>query len=385
MKPQEFINKTSSEIDPYLKPTFSLGVEEEYMIIDPNTRELKSHLEFGILEKAQVKLHSNVKPEMHGSMLEIGSEVCNNSAILKDDLRRIRKIVIDLVEENGLKLGAASTHPFSHWSTQEITPDARYEAIVEDMQVLARSLIIFGMHIHVGIENREIQIQLMNELRYFMPHILALAVNSPFWTGFNTGLKSYRSKVFERFPRTGIPGEFISWNVYLSYVKLLIRTNCIDNAKKVWYDIRPHPTFPTLEIRICDLPMTLNETVAIAALVQAITAKLFKLYQKNLTFRLYSRALIMENKWRAVRYGLDGKLIDFGKQKEVSTRELILELLHFVDDVVDDLGSRNEIEYIKTILENNTGAERQLKVYNENDKDTKAVVDYIIQQTALGI
>ena len=189
----------------------------------------------------------------------------------------------------------------------------------------------------------------------------------------------------DRFPRTGIPGEFKSWNDYQSYVKLLIRTNCIDNAKKVWYDIRPHPTFPTLEIRICDLPMTLNETVAIAALVQAITAKLFKLYQKNLTFRLYSRALIMENKWRAVRYGLDGKLIDFGKQKEVSTRELILELLHFVDDVVDDLGSRNEIEYIKTILENNTGAERQLKVYNENDKDTKAVVDYIIQQTALGI
>lgn len=385
MKPQEISSKYKNDIDPYLKPSFSLGVEEEYMILDPKTRELRSHIEYGILEEAQKVLQSNVKPEMHGSMLEIGSHVCKNTSELHNDIKRIRGIVRNLVTAHGLRIGAASTHPFSHWATQEITPDARYQAIVEDMQVLARSLIIFGMHIHIGIENRETQIQIMNEIRYFMPHILALTVNSPFWTGFDTGLKSYRSKVFERFPRTGIPGDFQSNAEYKSYVDLLIKTNCIDNAKKIWYDVRPHPNFPTLEIRICDLPMTVNETSAIAALVQAIAAKLFALYRKNLSFRMYSRALIMENKWRAVRYGLDGKLIDFGRQKEVPARELINELLNFVDDVVDELGSREQINYIRTILEDNTGAERQLRAYRENNNDTKSVVDYIIQQTEMGL
>ncbi|HVZ41779.1 MAG TPA: carboxylate-amine ligase [Candidatus Kapabacteria bacterium] len=367
--------------DPYERPSFTLGVEEEYMVIDPVTRELRSHLEFELLSKGRAVLEEQMKPEMHGSMLEIGTKVCANVDELYDQLRSVRSVVRHLAGGAGLKIGAASTHPISHWSTQEIHPDERYQMIVEDMQLLARSLLIFGMHVHIGIENRETQIQIMNEMRYFLPHILALTVNSPFWTGFETGLKSYRSKVFERFPRTNIPDTFQSWGEYQSYVDLLVRTGCIDNAKRIWWDVRPHPNFPTLEVRICDLPMTLKETVAVAALIQAVAAKLFALYRKNLSFRVYSRALIMENKWRAVRYGLDGKLIDFGRQREKNTRDLIRELLMFVDDVVDDLGSREHINYINDILENGSGAARQLEVYAASGNDMKAVVDYIIAQT----
>jgi len=367
--------------DPYERPAFTLGVEEEYMTIDPVTRELRSHLEFELLSKGRSVLQEQIKPEMHGSMVEIGTRPCKDVNELFSELQKIRSITRHIAGGAGLKIGAASTHPFSHWETQEIHPDNRYKVIVEDMQLLARSLLIFGMHIHIGIENRETQIHLMNEMRYFLPHILALTTNSPFWTGYETGLKSYRSKVFERFPRTGIPDPYQNWGEYQSFVDLLVRTGCIDNAKRIWWDIRPHPNFPTLEVRICDLPMTVRETTAIAALIQAIAAKLFALYRKNLSFRVYHRSLIMENKWRAVRYGLEGKLIDFGRQQEKPTRDLIRELLMFVDDVVDDLGSREHMETIMEIVENGTGATRQLRVWKESGNDPKAVVDYIIQQT----
>ena len=371
--------------DPYERPSFTLGIEEEYMLIDPETRELKSHLQVELLSKGRAILEEIVKPEMHGSMLEIGTPVCKNVDELHGELQKIRSVVNHLAKSNGLKLGASSTHPFTHWSTQEIYPDERYHAMLEDMQLLARSLLIFGMHIHIGIENRETQIKIMNEMRYFLPHILALTVSSPFWTGINTGLKSYRSKIFERFPRTNIPEAFSSWRDYDSYTKLLVKTHSIDNPKRIWWDIRPHPTFPTLEVRICDLPMSYEDSVAIAALVQAIAAKLFLLYRRNLSFRIYSRSLVMENKWRAVRYGLEGKMIDFGKQKEVPARELVRELLFFIDDVVDDLGSREHINRIYDILENGTAAQRQIKVWEENDENPIAVVDYIIEETEKGL
>ena len=202
--------------------------------------------------------------------------------------------------------------------------------------------------------------------------------------GHVTGLKSYRSKVFEKFPRTNLPDEFQSYAEYQAYVDMLMKTGCIDNAKKIWWDIRPHPVYPTLEIRICDIPMRIEETIAIAALCQAIVKKLYTLYTKNLSFRRYSRALILENKWRAVRYGLDGKLIDFGKQKEVPTRDLIRELLEFVDDVVDDLGSRKELEFIHEILEMGSGADRQIKVY-EDTNSFDEVVAYIHKQSTMGL
>jgi carboxylate-amine ligase len=224
----------------------------------------------------------------------------------------------------------------------------------------------------------------MNAARYFVPHILALTGNSPFWLGLETGLKSYRCKVFDKFPRTNIPDYFNSYSEYENFVKLLIQTHCIDNAKKIWWDIRPHPHFDTLEFRVMDLPMRLDETIAITALIQATVAKLYKLYEANQGFRLYRRALIMENKWRAARYGLDGKLIDFGKRIEVPERELILEYLELVDDVLDDLGSRQEIQYIRRILEEGTGADRQLRVWRETN-DLKKVVDYVIEETKTGL
>jgi carboxylate-amine ligase len=224
----------------------------------------------------------------------------------------------------------------------------------------------------------------MNAARYFLPHIFALSTNSPFWLGRNTGFKSYRSKVFDRFPRTGIPDYFGSIAEYDNYVKLLVKTKCIDDAKKIWWDIRAHPYFNTLEFRICDIPMRVDETICLAAIMQAVVAKLHKLIKQNLGFRIYRRALIAENKWRASRYGISGKLIDFGKQEEVEFKKLIGELLEFIDDVVDGLGSREEIQYVYKILENGTGADRQLKVY-EQSNDTKAVVDYIIEETHVGL
>lgn len=377
------VNFTTSE-NPYERPAFTLGIEEEYMVLDPSTYDLKSHVNLELLSKGRVLLHEHIKPEMHGSMLEIGTGICNNVKEARFEVTKIRSIVAHLARQNGLLIGAASTHPFARWEDQEIYPDDRYRILIEDMQMLARSLLIFGMHIHIGIENRETQIQLMNEMRYFMPHILAISANSPFWEGVDTGLKSYRSKIFERFPRTALPDLFSSWGEYDNYVQLLIKTGSIDNAKKIWWDIRPHPFFPTLEIRICDLPMRIEETIAIAALCQALAAKLFSLYERNLSFRQYRRSLLMENKWRAVRYGLDGKLIDWGRQKELPARELIRELLDFVDDVVDDLGSRREIEYIYQILEMGSGADRQLRVFRETGSIVE-VAKYIHRETNTGL
>lgn len=373
-----------SSTDPYERPTFTLGIEEEYMVLDPETFNLRSHVNLELISKGRVLLHEHIKPEMHGSMLEIGTGICNNTTEAKFEVTKIRSLVSHLAKQNGLLIGAASTHPYAKWEEQDIYPDDRYQIILQDMQLLARSLLIFGMHIHVGIANREVQIQLMNEMRYFMPHILAISTNSPFWEGQDTGLKSFRSKIFERFPRTALPDIFTDWSEYQHYVDLLVKTGSIDNAKKIWWDIRPHPFFPTLEIRICDLPMRVDETVAIAAMCQAVAAKLYSLYEQNLSFRQYRRSLLMENKWRAVRYGLDGKLIDWGRQEEKPARDLIKQLLEFVDDVVDDLGCRKELEYVERILEEGSGADRQLKVFEETN-DITEVAKYIQSESETGL
>ena len=321
---------------------------------------------------------------MHQSVVEIGTGVCRDIQEARLEIRDIRRQIIALTRENGLRLAAGGTHPFAEWRKQEIYPDDRYRVIVEDLKMVARANLIFGLHVHIGVEDRETAIQLMNSARYFLPHLLALSANSPFWLGMDTGLKSYRCKVFDKFPRTNIPDLYQDWSEFENYVNLLIRTNCIDNAKKIWWDIRPHPHFPTLEFRTCDMPMRLEETIAIAALCQAIIAKLYKLHERNLSFRHYSRSLIMENKWRAARYGLDGKMIDFGKQTEVDARVLIGEILEFVADVSRELGSTEEIGYIRSILEHGTGADRQLRVYSETG-DLKKVVDYMIEETERGI
>src|SRR6267142_817737 len=358
---------------------FTLGIEEEFQIIDPETRELRSHvMEF--LEEGKMILGEQIKPEMIQSMVEVGTGICKNIQEARADITRLRSIISGLAGKANLSIVAASTHPFSRWQDQKIYDDERYELLVEELQSVARSLLIFGLHVHVGVADPERRIHIMNAARYFLPHVLALTTSSPFWMGHNTGLKSYRTEVFKKFPRTDIPDHFDSYANFQRYVDLLVNTGCIDNGKKIWWDLRPHPHFPTLEFRICDIPTRVDDTVAIAALFQAIVAKLTKLIEQNLGFRLYRRMLIQENKWRAVRWGIDGKMIDFGKQKEVPTRDLILELLEFIDDVVDELGSRKEIEHIHTILERRTSAEEQLRVFEET-KDLNAVVDRLIELT----
>jgi carboxylate-amine ligase len=367
-----------------MKPTFTIGIEEEYQTIDPVTRDLRSHIHAEMIEKGKLLLQERVKAEMHQSVVEVGTRVCANIKDAKKEVVKLRRDMVMLAKENNLRLASAGTHPFADWRVQEIYPDERYHNIVEDMQLVARANLIFGLHVHVGVEDRETAIHLMNHARYFVPHILALSTNSPFWLGMNTGLKSYRCKVFDKFPRTNIPDYFPSWGEYENFINLLIKTRCIDNAKKIWWDIRPHPFFNTLEFRVCDIPMRVDESIALAALIQATVAKLYKLYSANQGFRLYRRALIMENKWRAARYGLNGSLIDFGKQSEVPVRDLIQEYLAFVDDVVDELDSREELNYIHTIMEMGTGADRQIKVF-EQSGDLKKVVDFIIEETEVGL
>jgi carboxylate-amine ligase len=367
-----------------MKPTFTIGIEEEYQTVDPDTRDLRSHIHAEILEKGKLLLQERVKAEMHQSVIEVGTSVCRNVKEAKEELKKLRRDMIRLSRENGLRLASAATHPFADWRTQEVTPDKRYHTIVQDMQLVARANLIFGLHVHVGVEDRETAIHMMNHARYFVPHLLALSTNSPFWLGMETGLKSYRCKVFDKFPRTNLPDYFPSWGEYENYIKLLIKTNSIDNAKKIWWDIRPHPFFNTIEFRVCDIPMRVDETIALAALIQATVAKLYKLYAANTGFRLYRRSLLMENKWRAARYGLEGKLIDFGKQKEVAETELVEEYLEFVDDVVDELDCRPEVEYVREIMKMGSGADRQLAVFHRTN-DMKAVVDYIIEETEVGL
>ena len=365
------------------RPVFTLGIEEEFQTIDPVTRDLRSHMS-KIVEDGKITLHEQVKAEMHESVVEVGTNICRTIDEARTEVVHLRRQVIELADRVGLKIAAAGTHPFSRWQDQPITPDARYDKIVEELQEAARSNLVFGMHVHIGIENRDLGVYMMNALRYFLPHLFALSTNSPFWEGRETGYKSFRTKVFERFPRTGIPGYFNSASDYDEFIALLIKTGCIDNGKKIWWDLRLHPFFDTIEYRICDMMMRADETIAVAAVMQALVAKIYKLKCQNLNFRLYRSALIKENKWRAARYGINGTLIDFGSQEEKPARQLILELLDFVDDVLDDLGSRHEVEYVLKMLEMGTGADRQLAVFHQTGDLTK-VVDYILSETTHGL
>jgi carboxylate-amine ligase len=362
---------------------FTLGVEEEYMVLDPQSRELKSHQQ-KIVQEGQKIIKDKVKAEMHQAVVEVGTDICQNIDDAFADVATLRKTISGIAENLGFSMGASGTHPFSHWESQLITDHARYSEIVNELQEAARSNLIFGLHVHVGMETREMAMHIANSARYFLPHIYALSTNSPFWEGRVTGYKSFRTKVFDKFPRTGIPDYFDSIEAYDNYIKLLVKTHCIDNAKKIWWDLRVHPFFNTVEFRICDVPLTVQETITIAALFQAICAKLYKLRCENLNFMMYPRILINENKWRAGRYGIDGSMIDFGKEKEVNTRVLIYELLDFVDDVVTPLGSRHAISHVHKILESGTGADRQLKVFEAN-KNLAEVVDYIRSQFLNGL
>jgi carboxylate-amine ligase len=364
-------------------PSLTIGIEEEYQIIDPQTRELRSYIT-EILEGDHVTLRQ-VKPELHQSIVEVGTEVCRSPADAKHELVKLRRMLIEHVEKSGLRVAAAGTHPFSLWTAQEITPLERYLGVKSDMAELAQQLLIFGTHVHIGIEDREFLIDAMNAARYIMPHVLCLSTSSPFWQGRKTGLKSYRSAIFRNFPRSGIPRVFRSWSDYSGLVETLVDTRCIPDGSKIWWDARPHHLYPTLEFRICDVSTRVDEAICVAAIFQAVVAKLWKLRRDNMTFRVYPADLIEENKWRAVRYGLDGNMVDLGKERELPARALIREVVEwFIDDVVDELGSRKEVEYAFRILDEGTSADRQLATY-ERTGDLSAVVDQLIAETREGI
>ena len=364
-------------------PSLTIGVEEEYQIIDPKTRQLQSYITQ--LLQADQRILEQVKPELHQSIVEVGTTVCRSPAQVRDELVKLRRGVMDLAAKNGLKIAASGTHPFASWTTQEITPLERYLGVKQDMQDLAQQLLIFGTHVHVGIEDREFLIDAMNVSRYVLPHILCLSTSSPFWMGRNTGLKSYRSVLFRGFPRTGVPRMVASWGEYAYLLDTLTKTKCIPDGSKIWWDVRPNWSYPTLEFRICDVCTRVDEAVCIAAIVQAVVAKIWKMRRENTTFRVYPSDLIEENKWRAARYGLQGRLIDFGKQEELPAADLIRELIDwFIGDVVDELGSRPEVEYAYKILEGGTSADRQLATY-ERTRSHEAVVDQLIEETAEGV
>ena len=369
-----------AEKGPGMKPpSLTIGIEEEYQIIDPQTRELRSYIT-EILQAEDLVLRE-VKPELHQSIVEVGTTVCRTPAEAGAELKRLRRMVMELAGRKGLSIAAAGTHPFSSWLTQEITPLERYIGVKQDMQELAQQLLIFGTHIHIGIEDREFLIDAMNVARYFLPHLLCLGSSSPFWMGRNTGLKSYRSVVFRNFPRTGIPRQMQSWADFAYLQDKLIRTHCIPDGSKIYWDVRPHHSYPTLEFRFLDVCTRIREATCLAALLQAIVLKLWKLRLDNTTFRIYAADLIEENKWRAVRYGLAGKLIDFGKEAELPAPVLIRELVEwFIADVVDELGSRAEVEYIYRILEEGSSADRQLSAFGRRGS-LHDVVDQLIRET----
>lgn len=363
-------------------PSLTLGVEEEYQILDPETRELHSF----VLEDAGDDLVlEEVKRELHRSNLEIGTRICETPAEVGEELVRLRRRVRDLAASRGLAMAAAGTHPFSSWMDQEITPMDRYLGHETDYQDVSRRLLIFGMHVHVGIEDRDFRIDAMNVARYFMPHLLALTTSSPFWRGRETGLKSYRTAVWGQFPRSGVPRTFESWGSFERLIGDLVETGCIDDGSKIYWDLRPHHALPTLEFRFADVCTRIDETVCVVALIQAIVAKLWELRKKNQTFRVYPVELVAENKWRAARYGIDGRLVDFGKMEEVPLSELIEELVDdFLADVLDRLGTRREAEVAYRILEEGTSADRQLARYRETG-DLTAVVDGLVEESQEGV
>jgi carboxylate-amine ligase len=366
-----------------LTPKLTLGVEEEYQIIDPSSRELRSYVQ-RFLEQGKTVLPDQIHAEFMQSQVEVGTRICRDINEVRSELVRVRGSILEMAENEGLWVAAAGTHPFSSWARQEVSPFGRYPELARFLQDVGRRLLIFGMHVHVGIDDADLRIEIMNQLRYFLPHILALSASSPFWHGRDTGLRSYRSVVFQSLPRTGIPQGFRSYADYRSFLDLLLRTGSIDEAGHIWWDVRPSEKFPTLEVRIPDSCTRVEETLCIAALVQAIVAKLVRLRRANQSWRAFPKRMLDENKWRAVRYGVTGKLIDFGRSEEVPFAQLAEEIVALVDDVLDDLGSRQEVEYIFDILSGGSSADRQLQVFGRSG-DYRAVVDQVVAETAEGV
>lgn len=368
-----------------MAPRFTVGIEEEFQIVDKTTGLLASKIH-PVLDKGVPLLGDHIKAEMLQSAVEIITEVCPNVAAARLNLSYLRNELARILEEQGLAMISAGTHPLAHWQDQKRTINPRYAELEEEFQDVGRSILIFGLHVHVSIDDHAHAIPLMNQLRTWLPHLLALSSNSPFWGGRFSGLRSYRSIVWKRFPRSGIPPTFNSTAEFDSYVMDLIRTGCIDNGKRIWWDMRPHPIFPTLEFRIFDMPLNFEDTLALTALCQALIAKLTWMLQRNQMTRVLPAAYIEENKWRVARYGLDATIVDFWQDRNLSVRDSLHHLLDFVDDVLDDLGTRHEINYIRALLDDpqGTGADRQLAIYQETGS-LQDVTRFLMEQATYGL
>jgi len=374
------------------EPFFTIGIEEEYLIVDRETRNLIGHAPPSILAECEKKLKEQVSPEFLQCQIEVGTRVCKTIRDARENLAFLRNTVSEVIEQHGMAMIASSTHPFSMSVRQETTNKDRYSKLEEDLQQVARRLVICGMHVHIGIDDDDLRLDLMGQVSYALPHLLALSTSSPFWKGNDTGLKSYRIAVWDELPRTGLPEVFDSFAEYRRHVEVLINAGIIEDGTKIWWDIRPSDKFPTLEMRICDICTRLEDTICIAALYLCWLHKLYRLRRNNQRWRRYARMLIDENRWRAHRYGCDEGLIDFGRGEIVPYAELVEEMLELIAEDAEFLDCVAEVEHARNILRRGTSAHRQLRVYKEALSSGRSqqealmdVVDMLIEDTKYGL
>lgn len=374
------------------EPAFTIGIEEEYLIVDRETRNLIGHAPPSILAECKKKLKEQVSPEFLQCQIEVGTRVCKTVKDARENLAFLRSTVSEVIEQHGMAMIASSTHPFSMGSRQETTNKDRYSTLERDLQQVARRLVICGMHVHIGIDDDDLRLDLMGQVSYALPHLLALSTSSPFWKGNDTGLKSYRIAVWDELPRTGLPEAFDSFAEYRRHVEVLINAGIIEDGTKIWWDIRPSQKFPTLEMRICDICTRLEDTICIAALYLCWLRMLYRLRRSNQRWRRYARLLIDENRWRAHRYGCDEGLIDFGRGEIVPYADLAEEMLEIIAEDAEFLDCVAEVEHARNILQRGTSAHRQLKVYKDALSSGRSqqealmdVVDMLIEDTKYGL
>jgi len=375
----------------YAEPSFTLGIEEEYLLVDRETLDLVSNPPESILEECQQRSGSQVSPELLRSQIEVGTRVCRTIGEARQDLARLRRVVAEVAGNSGFAPIAASTHPFGLWVDQQHSAAQRYSDLSEEMQAAARRLLICGMHVHVGIDDDELRIDLMGQLRYFLPHLLALSTSSPFWEGIDTGLHSYRLTIFDALPRTGLPESFESYAEYRRHVEVLIQAGLLEDATKIWWDLRPSDRYPTLETRIFDVCTRLDHAVSLAALTASLLRCLYRLRRRNQRWRIYNLMLLNENRWRAMRYGMDEGLLDLAKSRIVPVPQLVEEILELVAEDAEALDCVAEVEGVRDILANGTSAHRQVEAYRRarhsgaSEKEAlREVVEYLIEATLRG-
>ncbi len=375
-----------------VEPALTLGVEEEYLLVDLDSRNLVTDPPPELMQACTKALGEHVSPELMRAQIEVGTPVCSSLADVRRELRHLRHEISEIARKFNCAPIAASTHPFASWLDQKQTEKARYSALTAEMQAAARRLLICGMHIHVGIEDDELRIDLMNQLSYFLPHLLALSCSSPFWEGENTGLKSYRLTVFDALPRTGLPEQFVSFAEYERHVQVLVNAGLVEDASMIWWDLRPSSRFPTLETRVMDVMTNLEHALSIVALNQCLMRMLYRARVKNQRWRVYASMLINENRWRAMRYSYDEGLIDLAKGEVIAYKELLLELMEFIREDAEALDCVEEISRLEDILTEGTSAHNQLRVFDESisagrshDEALVDVVDWLTAKTVEGL